>query len=608
MLVRAFEIHHHVFATVLPAADFEIVACLQREGVGAAGIEPDVQGIVDLAPLVAVVVGLEETRGRAGSIPGVGAFALEGVGDALVDARVVEDLDRAVVPLADENGDRHAPGTLARDHPIGPALNHAGDAVLALRRNPAGRADCRQRAIAQGVARPGCARRVRNRLVHRDEPLRRVAEDHRLLRAPGVRILVLEPAARDQHAGVDQRLDDGVVGVAFFAGVGEDALAGEARCVIGERTVLVDGVGDHGIDAARSELCGIASPDLEVLAAVAWRGMDEACAGIIGDVIAGEQRHGKIITVVDTVQGMAGAQLCQVFRGNIAQPLIFGDAGLLQHIGRQLVGEHQAIARLGPVVRRRVRHFVESVGDLRREADRAVARERPWSRRPNDDGGRVQPWGNPLPYRKLHPHLVRDIVFVLDLGLRQGGLLHHRPHHRLGAAIERAVLRELHQLARDLRLRRIAHRAVVMVPVADAAEPHELGALNAEPVLGKGAALAAEFDDGHVLLVLALGAVFLLDLPLDGKAMAVPARHEIGVVAEHLLRANHDVLEDFAERGADVDMPVGIGRTVMQDESRPAPRRRAQPLVEAELLPACEDFGLLLGKPGAHGKVGPGQK
>ena len=42
----------------------------------------------------------------------------------------------ALVP--DERGDRHAPGTLARDHPVRPALDHAGDAVLALRRHPDG--------------------------------------------------------------------------------------------------------------------------------------------------------------------------------------------------------------------------------------------------------------------------------------------------------------------------------------------------------------------------------------------------------------------------------------------------------------------------------------
>ena len=116
-------------------------------------------------------------------------------------------------------------------------------------RHPLGDRDRVQRAGAQRIAGFGLAV-VGDILVHRDEPLRRVAEDHRLLRAPGMRVLMLQPPAREQHAGVDQRLDHGLVGVALFALVVDDALAGEARRVIGEGAVLVDGVGDGGVDAA----------------------------------------------------------------------------------------------------------------------------------------------------------------------------------------------------------------------------------------------------------------------------------------------------------------------------------------------------------------------
>ena len=109
-----------------------------------------------------------------------------------------------------------------------------------------------------------------------------------------MRILVLEPAAREQHAGVDQRLDHGLVGVALVALVGEHALADEARRVIGEAAVGVDGVGDRGVDAARGKLRGIPGPDFEVLAAMAGRGVHEAGAGVVGDMVAGEQRHGEM--------------------------------------------------------------------------------------------------------------------------------------------------------------------------------------------------------------------------------------------------------------------------------------------------------------------------
>ena len=104
---------------------------------------------------------------------------------------------------------------------------------------------------------------------------------------------MLEPAARQQHAGVDQRLDHGLVGVALFALVVDDALAGEARSLIGQGAVFVDGVGDRGVDAALFQVTRIGGPDLEVLAAVAGRGMHKTGAGVIGDVIAGQQRHLK---------------------------------------------------------------------------------------------------------------------------------------------------------------------------------------------------------------------------------------------------------------------------------------------------------------------------
>ncbi len=69
----------------------------------------------------------------------------------------------------------------------------------------------------------------------------------------------------------------------------------EARRLVGEGAVLVDGVGDARVDMARRELAPARHPQLEVLAAVAGRGVDEAGAGVVGDVIAGEQRDIEVI-------------------------------------------------------------------------------------------------------------------------------------------------------------------------------------------------------------------------------------------------------------------------------------------------------------------------
>ena len=123
----------------------------QHESVGRAGIEPDVADVVDLLPFL-VGVRAEKAFARAVHVPGVGAFFFEGVGDALVDGGVLQDLGRAVALLAHEHRDRHAPGALARDHPVGLAVDHAVDAVLPGLRHPLGHGDRVQRAGAQGVA------------------------------------------------------------------------------------------------------------------------------------------------------------------------------------------------------------------------------------------------------------------------------------------------------------------------------------------------------------------------------------------------------------------------------------------------------------------------
>ncbi len=60
-----------------------------------------------------------------------------------------------------------------------------------------------------------------------------------------MRILMLEPAAGDEHARIDQRTDHRLVGIALLALVGDDALALEARRVLGEEAIGIDGEGDR---------------------------------------------------------------------------------------------------------------------------------------------------------------------------------------------------------------------------------------------------------------------------------------------------------------------------------------------------------------------------
>ena len=112
--------------------------------------EPDIENIVDLLPVIAGARA-EEALAGADRVPGIGAFVGEGFDDALVDVLVFQNFDAAVAVLAHEHGDRHAPGALARDHPIGLALDHSANAVLALRRHPAGDRDRIEGAITKSI-------------------------------------------------------------------------------------------------------------------------------------------------------------------------------------------------------------------------------------------------------------------------------------------------------------------------------------------------------------------------------------------------------------------------------------------------------------------------
>ena len=172
-----------------------------------------------------------------------------------------------------------------------------------------------------------------------------------------MRVLVLEPSARDEHAGVGQRLDDRLVGVALLAVVRDDALAGEARRLLGEGAILVDRIGDRGVDAARGQRARIRRPDVEVLAPVPRRGVHEAGAGVVGDVIAIEQRDDELIALA--AKRMMQRHAGQHRRRHVRDLVVGHNLGLLENLAREILRQDVQIAEFRPVVRRRIGDFVE---------------------------------------------------------------------------------------------------------------------------------------------------------------------------------------------------------------------------------------------------------
>ena len=320
-----------------------------------------------------------------------------------------------------------------------------------------------------------------------------------------------------------------------------------------------------------------------------------------------DERHREVVSPAAQGVGADGSgegRARQVRRDHpVPGDAAFGAERLFQRVGQ---GDARARARPGAFPGRR--DLDHQVAQRLAVGDAAVAGDGPGRGRPDRDLGAVQGFEGTRDHRKGHGDRRRGVVVIFDLRLGQRRLLDRRPHHRLGAPVEASVHQELAELADDLGLGRGAHGGVGVVPVADHPEALELASLHVDPVLGEGPAVGAEAAHRRGVLVLALLAVRLLDLPFDRQAVAVPARHVDGVLAQHLLRAHHDVLEDLVERGAEMEMAVGVGRPVVEDEFRTPGRIGPQAPVEPDRIPALDHGRLALRQPRLHREGGTGHE
>ena len=110
-----------------------------------------------------------------------------------------------------------------------------------------------------------------------------------------MRILVLEPAAREQRPAAISALMTASLASPFSPLSVMTRLPLEAGRFVGEGAVFVDGVGDARIDAALDQAPAVRHPQFEVLAAVSRRGVDEARARLLRDMVAVEQRNDEAV-------------------------------------------------------------------------------------------------------------------------------------------------------------------------------------------------------------------------------------------------------------------------------------------------------------------------
>ena len=123
--------------------------------------------------------------------------------------------------------------------------------------------------------------------------------------------------------------------------------------------------------------------------------------------------------------------------------------------------------------------------------------------------------------------------------------------------INEAFVNEYSESAQDFCFIFGVHRQIRILPITEDAEPFELLALDVDELPRKRFRFFANFQGRKA-------AGFLDDLVFDRQSMTIPARYVRGAFAEHGLRFDHEVFEDFVERRAHVHVSIGEWRPVMQ--------------------------------------------
>ena len=366
---------------------------------------------------------------------------------------------------------------------------------------------------------------------------------------------------------------------------------------------LVTGIGHNALGVHRHGDLDMGQPggiipcaNVKVLGAETGSGVDTAGAGLQRNVVA-VQNDGILIqqgVLCRHQLKLAALQGGQNGTGGIVDARLFADP-LGQFLG----------------------HDIDlSIGDLKQyivkpgiEGDGHVARDGPGGGGPDDkeEFGQIAVPAQ-LALVVLHGELYKDggtgVVLIFDFGLGQSGLVVGAPIDRLHAFIDKALLGHL---AEDLDLPGLKlglQGDIGVFPLTQNPQPLELGRHLLDVAQRKLLALVPELGGGHFL---PLHRLILQYSGLDGQAVGVPAGDIGGLNAGHVPGFDDDILQNLVHGGADMDIAVGIGGAVMEDEGGLTLIAGHHLLIEILFVHGLQHIRLPLGQCGPHGKVGLGK-
>ena len=332
----------------------------------------------------------------------------------------------------------------------------------------------------------------------------------------------------------------------------------------------------------------------EVVRAVRGRGVDGACSGVHGDVVAQHAEDGPL------QERMSEGRVLQLRARERGHFLRLAKIAFLDRLLCQISGHD-------------VDPFASIERDIFRfggEGHRHRGRQGPRGGCP-DDGRDILLAGQRgvnlcgiAGQRIPHPDTGAGVHLVFDFRLGQRSLVVNAPVHRLQALVHQPLLiARVERLNDDALVARV-HRRVRLVPATKDADSLELRTLQIEIFLRVLTALLAHRQRVHVEL---LAPQQIVHFDLDRKSMAVPSGHVRRVETAHAARLHYEVFQRLVERRTQVNGTVGIRWSVVHHVNGLPLMRLADAVVNPHFLPPVEHYGLVPGQVGPHGKVGLGQ-
>ncbi len=251
----------------------------------------------------------------------------------------------------------------------------------------------------------------------------------------------------------------------------------------------------------------------------------------------------------------------QLFKGGALR----AHARRLQNQARRLF---DTLAKLSRENQNAITRIDEVVVKVRVESDAQVGRKRPWRGRPNREAHRLSK-GAKL-FRTLikgHDKINRGrlVLVILDFGFGQRSLQSRAPVHRFLTAIQDSAPEGSGQFADFFRLIGRVHGEIRLRPIGQNTQALKLPGLAIHPLLRLFATESAHVAIGNFF---ALRTQVLADVLLNRQSMTVPAGNERGRPSRHRAVLDGEVFQTLVEHVSDVNVAIGVGRTIRQGEHR----------------------------------------